>query len=97
MYDKKLTHAVTAHPKIDPETKEMIFFGYELQNEPWCKYSEVDANGRLRSTTPIALRFPIMMHDFAITERYACILDAPLRFMPDVMIKENTLPFVFDK
>lgn len=36
-YDGRLDHPFTAHPKIDPATNEMCFFGYEcVFHQPWA-------------------------------------------------------------
>ncbi|MEW4568150.1 carotenoid oxygenase family protein [Tautonia sp. JC769] len=75
----RLRHAFTAHPKIDPETGEMFCFGYQPVR-PYLQYSVVDAGGTLRSTTPIDLPRPVMMHDFAITEHHAIFMDLPATF-----------------
>merc|ERR1711974_97662 len=42
-YNNKLKHPFTAHPKVDPETQEMMFFGYQIMNEPNCPYSVVSS------------------------------------------------------
>ena len=76
----KLTSPVTAHPKIDPVTKEMMFFGYSLAQPPHVKYSIVSSDGKLLRTVPIELPVGVMMHDFAITEHYTIFMDLPLTF-----------------
>jgi len=86
----------TAHPKIDPATGHMHFFGYHLEAPPYCTYAEVDAEGNLIKSVPITVSKPVMMHDFAITEHYAIILDTPVVFDPKIMVKEGKLPFAFD-
>ena len=70
---------MTAHPKIDPATGEMLFFGYSPM-APYLRYSEVNAAGELVHTTEIDIPAPVMMHDFVITENYAIFLDAPAVF-----------------
>ena len=81
-YDKKLKHPVTAHPKVDPETQEMMFFGYQLQSKPCVAYSVVSKEGELLRTVDIGIKRPIMMHDFAITSNYSVFMDHPLEFTP---------------
>ncbi len=39
----------------------------------------------------------VMMHDMAITEDFAILLDVPLVFRPEVMVTKNRLPLVYDK
>jgi carotenoid cleavage dioxygenase len=44
----KLVGPMTAHPKLDPETGEMLFFGYGAL-PPFLRYHVVDAKGPVRS------------------------------------------------
>jgi carotenoid cleavage dioxygenase len=78
----KLVSAFTAHPKVDPETGEMMFFGYSPL-PPYLQYSIVSAEGELVSTTPIELDVPVMMHDFAVTKNYSVFMDLPVTFRFD--------------
>ena len=75
----KLRHAFTAHPKVDPATGEMLFFGYQPVG-PYLQYSVVGPDGAIRSTTPIELPRPVMMHDFAVTETKTVFMDLPATF-----------------
>ncbi len=79
-YDGKLVSAFTAHPKVDPVTGEMIFFGYSPVFQPYVQYSVVSAQGQLLSTVPIDLPVGVMIHDFAITEHYTIFMDLPMTF-----------------
>ena len=45
-FDGKLTTAMTAHPKICPETGELLFFGYSSL-PPYLTYHRVSAAGEL--------------------------------------------------
>ena len=42
----KLRSPMTAHPKIDPVTGEMLFFGYDIMGPPWLRYHVVDRDRR---------------------------------------------------
>jgi len=75
----KLKHAFTAHPKIDPKTGEMITFGYDVKR-PYIRMSVINRAGELVRSTPIELKRPTMMHDFAITSRYVIFPDQPETF-----------------
>ena len=70
---------LTAHPKLDPVTGEMLAFGYS-PFPPYLTYLVVAPDGSLVRTVPIELPAPVMMHDFAITDRHAVFLDAPAVF-----------------
>ncbi|MBD2438356.1 carotenoid oxygenase family protein [Nostoc sp. FACHB-110] len=83
-YNGKLTSAFTAHPKVDPITGEMIFFGYSFA-PPYLQYGIVSAAGELLWTVPIEIPTAVMMHDFAITENYTIFMDLPLTCRPERM------------
>lgn len=65
----KLVGAMTAHPKLDPETGEMLFFGYGFV-PPFLRYHVADARGRLVRSLEIDVPWPSMMHDFVVTKRH---------------------------
>ncbi len=79
-YNGKLASSFTAHPKIDPVTGEMMFFGYSMFAPPFLQYSIVSPSGELLRTVPIDLPVGVMMHDFAITEHYTIFMDLPVTF-----------------
>ncbi|MGF1538301.1 MAG: carotenoid oxygenase family protein [Elainellaceae cyanobacterium] len=83
-FEGELQSPVTAHPKVDPVSGEMFFFGYSFST-PYLQYSTVASDGTLQRTVPIELPVGVMMHDFAITERYAIFMDFPLTFRPERM------------
>lgn len=79
-YGGKLSSAFTAHPKVDPVTGEMMFFGYSMMQPPYLQYGVVSAEGELLRTVPVELPMGVMMHDFAITENHTIFMDLPLTF-----------------
>lgn len=88
----RLRSAMTAHPKLDPATGELVFFGYNVFGPPYVRYHVADASGELVRTEPISFRGPAMVHDFAITERYVVWMDLPVVF--DLGLAEQGLfPF----
>lgn len=76
-----LTGAMTAHPRMDPVTGEMVFFAYSPL-PPYLRYHVADATGALVHSIDIDLPagVPVMMHDFVITEHYSVLFDSPARF-----------------
>lgn len=78
-FDGALRGAMTAHPRLDPRTGEMLFFGYSVF-EPVLRYYEVDATGALVHQVELPIPAPVMMHDFVITEHHAVFLDSPIVF-----------------
>jgi len=79
-FDGKLTTPMTAHPRICPESGEMLSFGYQILAEPYCTYHRVDAAGRLVQSERISLRKPVMMHDWSVTRHHVIFMDLPLVF-----------------
>ena len=93
-YNGKLSSSFTAHPKVDPVTGEMMFFGYSFA-PPYLKYSVVSPTGELLRTVPIDLPTGVMMHDFAITENYTVFMDLPLTFSMERM-QQGKPPLMFE-
>src|SRR5215203_6169762 len=77
-FDGRLTTAMTAHPKTDPVTGELHFFGYGFA-PPFLTYHRLSAAGELVTSAEITVPGPTMMHDFAITHRHAVRLGRLLR------------------
>ncbi|KAF9971340.1 hypothetical protein BGZ73_005745, partial [Actinomortierella ambigua] len=66
-----LKQAVTAHPKYDPKTGELLFFRYGLPQD--FRYSVVAADGtkKVWQEHIPGQRAPLLlMHDFAVTDSY---------------------------
>jgi carotenoid cleavage dioxygenase len=74
-----LVGPMTAHPKIDPVTGEMLFFGYS-QFPPYLRFHVADAQGTITRSDDIDLPAGVMIHDFAVTDEHALFLDAPAVF-----------------
>lgn len=94
-YNNKLVSAFTAHPKVDPVTGEMMFFGYGFR-PPYLQYGIVSSQGELLSTVPIEIPMAVMMHDFAITENYSIFMDLPLTFSMERMQRGEPM-LMFEK
>ncbi|WP_026197195.1 carotenoid oxygenase family protein [Sciscionella marina] len=75
----RLRTAMTAHPKEDPVTGELLFYGYS-SHQPYLTFHIADADGTLVHSEPIEVPGPTMMHDFAITENHVLWLDLPMVF-----------------
>lgn len=75
----RLTTSFTAHPKIDPATGHMHFFGYWFA-DPFLSYHVVDPAGELISSQVIPVQKPTMMHSFAITDRDVLFWELPVLF-----------------
>jgi len=89
----RLTTAMTAHPKICPRTGELHFFGYGFA-PPYLTYHVADAAGILVHSAEIELPAPVMIHDFAITDRDVVFLDLPVVFSAERAL-QGTMPFAW--
>src|SRR5579863_8679309 len=71
---------VTAHPKIDPKTGEMVWFAYGVGAplSATVSYGVTDAAGRVVRRDDFEAPFPSMVHDFLVTERHALFPILPL-------------------
>ncbi len=78
-FEGKLTTAFTAHPKIDPATGKMHFFGYGF-TPPFLTYHVADSNGSLVHSEVVEIPNSTMIHDFAITEHDVIFWDLPVLF-----------------
>lgn len=70
----------TAHPKIDPVTGDMVFFGYSAGGPltPDMTYGTVAADGRVVRVERFQAPYCSMVHDFAVTERHVLFPVLPL-------------------
>lgn len=80
-----LATAFTAHPKIDPATGRMHFFGYGF-TQPFLTYHIADEHGALIHSEVVDTPRSTMIHDFAITETDAVFWDLPVTFDLDAAI-----------
>ncbi len=76
----KLQTAMTAHPKIDPNSGEMVFFAY-MATGPFnadVMVHKASADGQLTQSIHIPTPYPAMVHDFVITENYIVVPVLPI-------------------
>lgn len=75
----KLKSSMTAHPRICPETGELLFFGYSAL-PPYLTYHRVARDGTLVQSEEITVKGPTMMHDWNVTRNYVVFMDLPMVF-----------------
>ena len=66
-FDGSLSSPMTAHPKVDPDSGALVFFGYDVFGPPFLRSHVVDAGGVLVQTEEIDVPRAVMMHDFGVT------------------------------
>lgn len=71
-FDGRYAGPMTAHPKIDDKTGEMLFFGYMAKGpgSPEIAFNVVDKTGRLTRSEIFTAPYASMVHDFAITDQH---------------------------
>ena len=79
-FDGNLVGPMTAHPKMDPETGEMLFFGYNAKGliSEDMSFHVVDATGRLTRSETFRAPYAAMVHDFMITRDHVIFPIMPL-------------------
>ena len=77
---------ISAHPKVDVSTGEMLFFNYS-KHAPYMHYGVVGPDDRLRHYTPIPLDGPRLPHDMAFTPRFTILNDMPLHWDESLLAK----------
>lgn len=78
------TWGVSAHPKVDDVTGELLFFNYGKQ-APYMHYGVVDENNDLVHYVDVPLPGPRLPHDMAYTENYIILNDFPLFWDPQAL------------
>jgi len=79
-------YGISAHPKVDERTGELMFFNYSKE-APYMHYGVVDKDNQLTHYVPIELPGPRLPHDMAYTENYSILADLPLFWDPDALAK----------
>jgi carotenoid cleavage dioxygenase-like enzyme len=71
----------TAHPKIDPDTGELVFFGYMAGEVPLSNgmaYGVVDKAGAVTRLERFEAPYASMVHDFLVTKNHVLFPILPL-------------------
>jgi carotenoid cleavage dioxygenase len=76
----RLAGPFTAHPKRDPITGELVFFGFSVDGEltPAMRLGTLDAAGRVSRSERFEAPYCSMVHDFAVTRRHVVFPVLPL-------------------
>jgi carotenoid cleavage dioxygenase-like enzyme len=86
-FDGRLKSAMTAHPRICPETGELLFFG-SPGSDGFISYHRVAADGELVQSEKVPVKGSTMMHDWNVTRNHVIFMDLPMVF--DVAAFEET-------
>jgi carotenoid cleavage dioxygenase-like enzyme len=92
-FDGGLASPMTAHPKLDPDTGELVFFGSDVFGPPFLRYHVVDAAGALVRSEEIEVPRATMIHDFGVTSSRVVFLDLPVVFDLELAAVGRPLPY----
>ena len=68
-YQGRLPGVMSAHPKVDPDTGELVAINYDIAETTTLTYMTADRAGRLQRIVTFKAPWPAMVHDIAITEK----------------------------
>ena len=92
-FDGALASPMTAHPKVDRQTGELVFFGCDIFGPPFLRYHVADATGELVRTADIDIPRAVLMHDFGVTATRVVFLDLPVVFDLDLAGEGRSFPY----
>ena len=75
---KLLAPWISAHPKIDGRTGQMLIHGYYVA-EPYLQVYVVEPDGSVSLAEPVSIESPFFLHDLAITEGHFVVPVQPIR------------------
>lgn len=79
-FNGSLITTMAAHPKVDPRTEELVFFGYNPYQQPYLHGGVVSKEGKVTSMSTLVCDKPSLFHDIAITENHTIFLDLPMNW-----------------
>lgn len=79
---------ISAHPKLDEATGELLFFNYS-KHAPYMHYGVVDADGRLATYIPIPLPGPRLPHDMIFSQNWSILNDLPVHWDEKLIEQRN--------
>lgn len=94
-FSGRLVGNMTAHPKIDPKTGELLFFGYDF-GPTFLRYHVANAHGELSRSVDIPMRQSTMIHDFGVTASRVVFMDLPVVFDINLVAQGIQMPYRWD-
>jgi carotenoid cleavage oxygenase len=92
-FDGALASPMTAHPKVDPVSGDLVFVGSDVFGPPFLRFHVVDAGGSLVRSVDIDASRATMMHDFGLTATRVVLLDLPVLFDLELAAIGRRVPF----
>ncbi|MGU3538026.1 8'-apo-carotenoid 13,14-cleaving dioxygenase [Methylobacterium sp. A54F] len=92
-FDGTLAGSFTGHPHRDPLTGETHAIAYDGRVWDSIRHVIVAPTGQVVRDVPIAVEHGPCIHDCAITERFAIVLDLPVTFSLRALLAGYRFPF----
>jgi 8'-apo-carotenoid 13,14-cleaving dioxygenase len=85
----------TGHPHRDPRSGELHGMSY-YHDWHHVSYQVIDTSGKVRRTVDVPTPGRPVVHDFALTQRYAVFLDGPVNYADELLKAGYDFPFLWD-
>ncbi len=95
-FDGTLPGGYTAHPKRDPDSRELHAMSYFWGWGNRVQYTVIDTDARVRKVVDVEVAGAPMMHDFSLTEGNVVIYDLPVTFDLEMAMSGVGLPYRWD-
>lgn len=92
-FDGMLASPMTTHPKVDPDSGELVFFGVDPFGPPFLRYHVANESGWLTVNEEIDLPSAVLMHDFGVTATRVVFLDLPVLFDLEMVGQSPGVPY----
>lgn len=92
-FDGTLKGSFTAHPHRDPATGEHHAIAYEASDQEHVRHVVVSGAGKVLREVPIEVEHGPSIHDCAITNRFAIVLDLPVTLSMKAVIGGHRFPY----
>ena len=93
-----LPSGFSAHPKLDPVTGEIHVAAYHWPDQvDKIHYVVVDGQGAVSKSIPIHAPKMPMIHDMALTQKYAAIFDLPVAVNIEMAMEGYAFPMAWDR
>ena len=83
-YDGKRRCGLSAHPKVDPATGDMMWFDHQPV-PPYLTYGVINSDGELVHQTDVELPGARLQHDLAITPHWSVLMDMSMMWDPTAL------------
>jgi carotenoid cleavage dioxygenase-like enzyme len=92
-FDETLAGSFSAHPHLDPLTGENHAICYDGRNPREIRHVVVGRDGKVVRDLAIPVDHGPMIHDCAVTARFAIILDLPVAFSMKAAMAGRSFPY----